>query len=197
MSKRVSKWTTVAEQPDLPLLLEVRLGSLYHSFMGDLPAALISAMDDGRSFEENLERTQELMQGLSNQGFETMWIEGVWRTSSSDSGDACVPDHCVWVVGSIGEAAAFVEALVGCARRFGQKGFLLKPESTLASPSTSSFSQLYVLNMDGELLARIERATLSSLVDVYRDIRRRADVLQRIEFENVHPSSPQMDMTAP
>lgn len=159
---RIAKFTTVAAQPDVELLNEVKMSRVYGHFTGPRPVAIITAFRGERTLEENTKLNRELAGTIRSAGFGFVWVDGAWIENKGTDSENHASEVSIMVIGDEGSDDSMFAMLVDAAKKYNQDGFVFKG---------SGKSQVKVYDKHGEVMVSFDRVSMDTISDMYTRLR--------------------------
>mgnify|MGYP005855088163 FL=1 len=158
------KESTMAEQPALELLNEVKLARVYDHFTGKRPVGIITAFRGEEDMETNVRNNKELAFDLRNKGFGFVWVDGAWVENPGTDQELHASETSIMVIGGEGESDKLFDTLKNAAAKYNQEGFVFKPEqgkTAVYDASGNSIMSFNYINIDklGDAYTRLRKGS--------------------------------------
>jgi len=175
-----SVFSDFAQQPDLPLLTEVKLSRVYNIFVSPLFAVgIISAFrqDPELTYEDNVRNNRGLASTLKSAGFGYAWVDGSWIENSGTDSEVHVSEVSILVTSDEHNQSRLFDELKAGAQKYNQDAFVFQ--------SAGDKEPINIYNPAGEILQSFSDVRLDTIGDVYTKLRSGSHSGRGFVFEKV------------
>ena len=167
MSYKLAKKSTIIEQQDIELLLEVKLSRVHNHLQGPRPIAIITAFRGSyeRTLQDNIRLNKELADTVRMQGFGFIWIDGAWVENKGEENEKHVSEVSLMIIGDENEKSAkkLFNLLVSSAKKYNQDGFIFK--------GLGEGSPVTLFDKNGNEVLTFNKVSMDKLADIYSRLR--------------------------
>lgn len=155
---KVARLSSVAAQPDIEPLLEVKLSRVYSYFNGEVPVGIVSAYREGTDPETNARNSRELANTLRSAGLGFVWVDGAWKGEDGE----VASEVSIMVTGKLKDGQKLFALLSDASKKYNQDAFIFKGPGNAPVKLYDKF---------GQEMMSFNKVSLDSIADMFTRLR--------------------------